>query len=236
MEEKAFEKKEIGKIEKVESLEQKPKVDATTFIETEEIAPSKSKFDIAVSRANEAKEQVPTTTKTEGTLLSPIHEMSMGQTKLEPVTFEKINDTTLAIQDKITSSTNALQNDLQRYPDIKITPAAEMALQEKLVHTDSTLRSALKLAGAEATSLTPPTAKAGVNPLVNFLSYLTHSDKQMKSLMKETARLGEDPKVTPGKLIAIQIKLNFVQQEIEFFSSALNKALESAKTIMNVQI
>jgi hypothetical protein len=41
---------------------------------------------------------------------------------------------------------------------------------------------------------------------------------------------------TAADMLAMQIKVGYVQQEIEFFTSLLNKALESTKTIMNVQV
>jgi len=46
----------------------------------------------------------------------------------------------------------------------------------------------------------------------------------------------EPDKLTAGRLLAVQVKLSFVQQELEFFTNVLNKALESTKTIMNIQV
>jgi hypothetical protein len=37
-------------------------------------------------------------------------------------------------------------------------------------------------------------------------------------------------------MLAMQVKVGFVQQEMEFFTGMLNKALESTKTLMNVQV
>ena len=42
--------------------------------------------------------------------------------------------------------------------------------------------------------------------------------------------------ITPANMLAIQMKMGYVQQQIELFTSLLNKALESTKTIMNVQV
>jgi hypothetical protein len=42
--------------------------------------------------------------------------------------------------------------------------------------------------------------------------------------------------ITPANMLRIQMKVSYMQQEIEFFTAVLNKALESTKTIMNVQV
>jgi len=42
--------------------------------------------------------------------------------------------------------------------------------------------------------------------------------------------------LSPATMLLIQIKVGYIQQEIELFTSMLNKALESTKTIMNVQV
>jgi hypothetical protein len=42
--------------------------------------------------------------------------------------------------------------------------------------------------------------------------------------------------ISPASMLAIQIKVGFISQELDFFTGILNKALESTKTIMNVQV
>jgi hypothetical protein len=37
-------------------------------------------------------------------------------------------------------------------------------------------------------------------------------------------------------MLRIQLKVGYITQEVEFFTAVLNKALESTKTIMNVQV
>jgi hypothetical protein len=74
-------------------------------------------------------------------------------------------------------------------------------------------------------------------PLLRFLSYLTESDKKLNSFVDELGglKIGEQ-KLSPEVLLGVQIKLGFISQELEFFTATLNKALESTKTVMNVQI
>ena len=81
------------------------------------------------------------------------------------------------------------------------------------------------------------TAAGEKSPAVRFLSFLTESDRKLGHFVDElnSLQLGGQ-KLTPDKLFAVQVKLSFIQTEVEFFTATLNKALESTKTLMNVQI
>jgi len=103
------------------------------------------------------------------------------------------------------------------------------------VHIDSSLRTAVGKVGVEVTDQTVKPLTP--NPMVTFLNYLTTSDHKLSTLISEVKALDiSKNRLTPEKLLAVQIKLGFVQQELEFFTNILNKALESIKTTMNVQI
>ena len=69
------------------------------------------------------------------------------------------------------------------------------------------------------------------------MSFLTNSQQQLENLNGTIAHLNiAGPNLSPANMLAIQLKMNAVTQQIELFTSLLNKALESAKTIMNVQV
>lgn len=42
--------------------------------------------------------------------------------------------------------------------------------------------------------------------------------------------------ISTANMMAIQIKVQQVQQELEFFSNLLNQAMQASKTLMNVQV
>jgi len=111
---------------------------------------------------------------------------------------------------------------------------AVSALSGHVELMDKGLRDAMvKTRGVEVGSL----VETGKPPLVRFLNFLTESDKRLSNLVEDIRSLDiKNQRVSPEKLLAVQIKLGFVQQELEFFTNVLNKALESTKTIMNVQI
>jgi hypothetical protein len=134
-----------------------------------------------------------------------------------------------------------LKNQLQR-PRAVLLDASNVSFDAKttttlsghIEHMDRSLRDASKLATGVETGSQIPTDKP---PAVRFLSFLTDSDKNLSNLVSEinTMEMSKD-KITASKMLALQVKLGFVQQELEFFTTVLNKALESTKTIMNVQI
>jgi hypothetical protein len=66
-----------------------------------------------------------------------------------------------------------------------------------------------------------------------FLNYLSGSQDQLKKIQGVLSN--PSTKLDPGTLMAIQVKMNNVQQQIEFFSVALGKGLEDVKSIMNIQ-
>jgi hypothetical protein len=72
-------------------------------------------------------------------------------------------------------------------------------------------------------------------PVRKFVKLLTEGQSQLEALDKQLTHMG-DQELSPAKLLAIQIKVGHISHELELFSSLLNKAIESTKTIMNVQV
>lgn len=126
-------------------------------------------------------------------------------------------------------------------PDLEIRGPVQRLLNRKLSHIDENLKIALDKAGLEYTEAKAPTeAVAGsqpINPLDKLLGFLSHGQKQLDTLAKEVSDLqGPTKEISPANMLAIQIKVNYVQQELELFTNLLNKSLESTKTLMNVQV
>jgi hypothetical protein len=238
------EERKVCKIEKVEKLDTARQVETELVEAKEEVTFSKTKFDDALAKAevnfdrNAKAAQVVQETKA-AERLSPIAELGMSSKKIQrlgPATTESIIAQAEQVQSTLQIPKNKIEETLKADTQVKISPVHEAQLSEKLVHMDSTLKSALGIVGAEVP--TKPVAPTHENhPLVKFLNYLTHGDKQMNSIVGELQGLNvANEPLTAGKLLAVQIKLGFVQQELEFFTNVLNKALESTKTIMNVQV
>lgn len=121
-------------------------------------------------------------------------------------------------------------------PSLEIKGDYKRILRNKLEHIDENLKIALEKAGLE---YLPPEILEGPGntPVERFLGMLSNGQDQLKSLGGELAAIGgNQTHISPANLLMVQIKVNYIQQELEFFTSLLNKALESTKTIMNVQV
>jgi len=107
-------------------------------------------------------------------------------------------------------------------------------LSGHIEHVDRELQDVSQLTtGVEVGSSIPKEKSPGVR----FLNFLTESDKKLGTIVDEISNLQKSPnRLTPSTLLAVQVKLGFIQTEMEFFTATLNKALESTKTLMNVQI
>jgi hypothetical protein len=117
----------------------------------------------------------------------------------------------------------------------KIKPSYQALLKNRLTHIDDSLRVALSKAGVEYTPAAAPSNT--LNPVERFVGYLTQSQYQLEHLQDTINELNiAGPNLTPANMLAIQIKVGQVQQQVELFTSLLNKALESTKTLMNVQV
>ena len=236
--------KKVDKIGKIEQLDPKLKIEST--VQGQELIdePSKTKFDAAVSKAEfnwqvghataapavSAQESIKKT--------SLIEEMGFSQQKiqrLQPASIDQITAQAEDLRGAIKPPLEQLSSTLQENPQAKVSPVYESQLSQRLVHIDSSLRSAVGKVGVEVGA--PPATGSATNPLVKFMSYLTASDQKLQNLLGEVKALdATNERLTPEKLLAVQIKLGFVQQELEFFTNVLNKALEAVKTTMNVQI
>ncbi len=167
-------------------------------------------------------------------LISPIDQIRDLNQKTDYVSRSNANDLVVQSQDVI-AKIDSLKTKLEA-PDLQLNGAVRTALRSKLDHIDESLKIAISKAGGEHVPYAQPTGL--MKPIDRFLGLLTHGQTQLETLTKdiqtmETTAGGE---ISPAKMLLIQIKVGHVQQEIELFTSMLSKALESTKTIMNVQV
>ncbi len=239
---KQFEQK-VEKIEKVEKVN--PSQSAMEVMETEEIsAPQKVKFEDALNRADSKWDlQNPKTNLVAAEdpvqKLSPIDQMSVGSHKIErlkPVTVDQIVEQAEDLRARIQTPISSIEDVQKTQPDVRFSPAHDALLTDKLIHVDSSLKTALNKVGVEVTAQEIHQS-VGQKPLVKFLNMLSNSDRQLYTLTNEISALqSSKANLAPADLLAVQIKLSFVTQELEFFTNVLNKALEGTKTVMNVQV
>lgn len=146
----------------------------------------------------------------------------------------------LAQTDQVITKIDEIKETLET-PNASIkSPTHVKLLENKLSHIDESLRIALSKAGVE---LTPDAAHPKTplvdnnNPIERFLGLLTDGQWQLDKLSQELSIMGRDNKeLSPVNMLAIQIKVGQIGQELQLFYSLLSKGLESVKTIMNIQV
>ena len=234
------------RIEPISGSEPRREVDALAAREADESAIAKAKFEKAVESADISKVEIRpkervasdvsiTSQKGKGSLVDLAKKTA--ETPKVPPTIEELDATATRIRKNSEYPRARLLAVDAVSPD-----AATMAkvadhvtaMSGHIEHMDRTLRDISKAAtGVEAGTLVDQEKP----PLVRFLKYLTESDKRLATTVQEISALNATPqKLTPQQLLSVQVKMNFIQQELEFFTNALSKGIESIKTIMNVQI
>jgi len=192
------------------------------------IPPDKDKFDQALLRVDPS--QLPL--KVEGSRNGLIDEVRAIGRQVDNV--DRVGPTQLAEQSKgVIKQIEDIKQKLAD-PSLEIKGDYKRILRNKLEHINDNLKVALNRAGIKYEEPTEA-VKFSKTPVTGFIDLLTHGQQQLLSLGGEVGKMGS-ANISPSNLLAVQVKVNYIQQELEFFTSLLNKALESAKTIMNVQV
>lgn len=212
-----------GGIDEVENLDRMP--------------PNKDHFDSLVN--THAKDQHSTRSQvaekvepvTQSSLMDEVRNLNLKVDR-----FAKVQPKDLVAQaDTVVKQIDEIKTKLKT-PDLELKPATQTLLQNKLSHIDENLRVAMSKAGLEYN----PTAHLDnktVNPIERFLGFLSNGQEQLASLGNEINQMHLNGKeISPANMLRIQMKVGYITQEVEFFTAVLNKALESTKTIMNVQV
>lgn len=136
--------------------------------------------------------------------------------------------------EEVVAQIDVLKSKLET-PGAEIQTYSQNVLRNKLNHIDENLRMVMEKTGSEYK--TAEVAPASKTPVERFLGMLTHSQSQLQTLAEDVRTMATNKEsITPANMLLIQLKVGFIAQELELFTSMLNKALESTKTIMNVQI
>lgn len=77
-----------------------------------------------------------------------------------------------------------------------------------------------------------------IKPVEKFFNFIVRGEKQLYSLESEidAAFAGGTEIPNPGVMLKLQLKMTHVSQQLELFTSMLNKGLESSKTVFNTQL
>lgn len=228
----ALDEEKVEKIDKLASTSKSAPLDAMEEPEAR-LAPNKERFDALMVSSNPSDLEVTGGRKVDTTKVSLIDEVSAMNRRVDQVG--------RATPEQLVAQAEGVINDMEdlkkklNTPNLEIKDSMQGMLRNKLTHIDESLKVALSKAGVEykvPQVVTPPS-----NPIERFLGMLTDSQSQLQGLTGELRSMQANNRdISPATMLLMQVKVGFIQQEVELFTSLLSKALESTKTIMNVQV
>lgn len=220
----------IEEVRKVSNASSARDVEEIDLQQEERVAPNKEKFEELLDQNRGL--QVAETRHVESTKVSLVDEVSKLNRKVDSLKGVSQQDF-LAQAGDVLKQIDELKSRLDK-PGLHLQQDSQNALKNKLEHVDNNLKVALDQAGVEYKS---PEVNKIENPIERFLGFLTDGQNKLSTLANDvnTMHLRRD-QISPATMLQMQVKVGLIQQELEFFTSVLNKALESTKTIMNVQV
>lgn len=229
----ALDEEKVEKIDGLASTSKSAPLDAMEEPEAR-LAPNKEKFDSLMVASNPNEMELTSTGRKVNTEnVSLIDEISAMN--------RRVGEVSRTSPEKLVAQAEGVINDMENLkkklntPNLEIKDSMQGMLRNKLTHIDESLKVALSKAGVEykvPQAVTPPS-----NPIERFLGMLTDSQSQLQGLTGELKAMHmNNREISPATMLLMQVKVGFIQQEVELFTSLLSKALESTKTIMNVQV
>lgn len=163
-----------------------------------------------------------------------IQQVDERQRQHEPTkTMEVLSTESRETLQKIVDARHTIESN----PKIQFTKQQQIEGTRSLVHIDESLQIALAKVGGDKHITKPVLPTDLSSPAHKFLSYLTNSQYQLQHLGDQIDFINSTGKeLTLGHMLALQMKMGIVTNQVEFFTGLLSKALESTKTIMNIQV
>jgi hypothetical protein len=135
-------------------------------------------------------------------------------------------------------STSSVIGDLQNQlhtKNLKLKQSQKYLLRNKLSSANENIHSAAENTGIEKEE--PPSTTLRQSPITKFLALLTDGQNQLDKTNDMIQTLNSTGQMMePGKLLLVQVKLAKAQQELEYSSVLLGKAVDDIKTMFNIQL
>ncbi len=223
------------KIEAIEGLDvQRQKVQLDSHVDSVSASEAnlKVKFDEALEKISNRSQNVAAIAEVETTKKPSLLDIAATKEAQKTPSVQSIQNQAADLRSAFERPRAILMESNQA--GIKLPESDILTLNGHIDHADQSLRSALStVKGVEIGSLVPQDKP----PMVKFLQFLTDGDHRVSTMMDDITKLTQNGRqMSPQILLAVQLKIGFVQQELEFFTNVMNKSIESIKTTMNVQI
>jgi hypothetical protein len=161
---------------------------------------------------------------------SPFDILPHGQTLATTPTF----DTVLNQAKAATSTLGDIQTQLTT-PNLKINQGRKYLLKNKLTEANAHLHAANAKMGVEIAPKGDEETPTG--PLGKFIKLVTDGQQQLEAAKQQLHQMKDKGEaLSPGDLLLIQLKVNTAQQNLEFSSMILSKAVEDTKLLLQTQL
>ena len=135
------------------------------------------------------------------------------------------------------NSTSGVLGDIQKQlqtKNLKLKPSQKYLLRNKLGESNKLIRGAAEKLGVHTGDAISTLSRQ--NPIARFINMVQDGQTQLEAAQHKISSLGKDGHIEPAQLLTVQIKLSKAQQELEYSSVLLSKAVEDVKTLFNIQI
>lgn len=120
-------------------------------------------------------------------------------------------------------------------PNLKLKQSTKYLLKNKLSGAKGQIQSASTALGAPL--LAEESKEGGGNPLQKYISMVTGGQRQLDAAQEHLKRISESgDELKPAEMLLIQVKLNKAQQQLEYSSMLLSKAIDDLKMLFNIQL
>jgi hypothetical protein len=162
--------------------------------------------------------------------ISPL-DLAQSQTPLtQGPTFDSLMSQTKSVQGMLGDISTQLQT-----KNLKLKQSDRASLRSKMTSANSYLKAANVKLGAEVPETPPPSSTGGI--VGKFLGFVSEGQANLVAAQNQLMNLkGKGENLKPADFLAIQLKLAHAQQEIEYASIMLSKAVEDLKTLFNIQL
>ncbi len=151
-----------------------------------------------------------------------------------PVT-QGANIDTLLTQAKSAQTTLGDISSQLNTKNLKLKQSQRYILRNKLGDANSMLKAANVKAGGEIPP--PPTASTSGGIIGKFLDFVSEGQSHVNAIQKQLVAMKEKgDNLNPADFLGMQLKLGHAQQEIEYASIMLSKAVEDMKMLFNIQL
>ena len=136
------------------------------------------------------------------------------------------------------NSTSSVLGDIQNQlntKNLQLKPSQKYLLRNKITESNALIRSAVTKVGVDPGPM--PQGLSQQSPIAKFLALVTDGQNQLHQATASIKNLqGKNGQINSGELLMVQVKLAKAQQELEYSSVLLSKAVDDLKTLFNIQI